>query len=107
MKQIPISSDIVVNVQLDGVVAVLHPVLFSKGDKYCCLLGPSPQKGVMGYGDTPVSAIADWESRLKEHLSTAGDDDQIVQHVRGLVQPIRVPDANHNILNESDLPEKH
>jgi hypothetical protein len=100
MKQIPILSDIVVQVHLAGAVAILHPVLFSEGDNYCCLLGPNPQEGIMGCGDTPVSAIADWENRLKEHLSTAGNDDQIVQHVKALVQLLQVPDANQNIVDK-------
>jgi hypothetical protein len=37
------------------------------GDKWCALIGPDPQRGVMGFGTTPVSALWRLLARLGEH----------------------------------------
>jgi hypothetical protein len=87
MKQMHPPSSSIVDIPLTGVAEVLHPILFKEGDKFCCLLGPNPQTGVMGCGDTAEGAVKDWDQRLKEHLSTAADDDEIVSYVRGIVTP--------------------
>lgn len=85
MKQMHPKPESIINVPLSGAAKALQPVLFKEGKDFCCLLGPNPQEGVFGCGDSPKQALDDWELRLKEHLATAGDTDQIVQHVKKIL----------------------
>ena len=75
----------VITIPLTGAAKALQPILFKEGKDFCCLLGPNPQEGVFGCGDTPKQALNDWESHLKEHLATAADSDQVVQHVKKIL----------------------
>lgn len=102
MKQFTPPIDSIVDAPLTGVAAALRPVVFKEGNGYCCLLGPDPQTGVMGCGDTPEAAIADWDARLRVHLANAGDDDVIVKHVQDFmgVKPSVSP-------SEQDLLDKY
>jgi hypothetical protein len=85
MRQMQIDPESVINVPLTGAAKALHPIVFKEGDSFCALLGPDPQAGIFGCGSTPKSALTDWDEHLKEHLATAGDDDEIVQHVKGVL----------------------
>ena len=40
--------------------ALLKPKLYRDGDQWCVLYGENIQEGVVGFGDTPYSAISDW-----------------------------------------------
>lgn len=44
--------------------------LFKDGDQWCALIGPDPQAGVAGFGDTEAEAIRD----LAFELDTRGTD---------------------------------
>lgn len=85
MKQMHPNPESVVNVSLTGVAKALQPIVFKEGTDFCCILGPNPQEGVFGCGSTPKQALDDWDARLKEHLATAGDNDQVVQHVKDVL----------------------
>jgi hypothetical protein len=87
MKQMHPPTTSIVDIPLTGVAEVLHPIVFKEGNMFCCLLGPNPQTGVMGCGDTAELALADWNEQLKEHLSTADEDDEVVAFVKELVTP--------------------
>jgi hypothetical protein len=75
----------VVEVPLQGPATILKPVVFKEGTGYCCILGADPQTGVMGCGDTPEAALADWDSQLKKRLAKAADNDEVVKHVKQLL----------------------
>ena len=85
MKQLSISPELVVDVNLEGAAAVLKPVVFHEGNAYCCILGPDPVEGVFGCGDTPAEAIADWDETLQLRLQEAGDGDALVNHVKAVL----------------------
>lgn len=80
-----VDPEAVINVPLSGAAKALKPVLFKEGDSFCALLGPDPQAGVFGCGPTPKQALSDWDEHLKEYLAIAGDDDEIVQHVKSVL----------------------
>jgi hypothetical protein len=82
MKQMHPPAESIVQVELTGPAKLLKPIVFREGEMYCCLLGPNPQTGVMGCGDTADESVRDWDDRLKEHLSNAGEDDEVVEYVR-------------------------
>jgi hypothetical protein len=85
MKQMQVPPHSIVEAPLTGAAELLHPVVFEEGNMFCCLLGPNPQTGVIGCGKTPHAAVLDWDSRLKKHLDTAGDADEVVQYVKGII----------------------
>jgi hypothetical protein len=60
----------------------LQPLVFQEGDSYCCLLGPDPQAGVFGCGNTPIAAIQDWDSHLSRRLAHTSENDEVIQYVK-------------------------
>lgn len=60
----------------------LQPLVFKEGDSYCCLLGPDRTKGILGYGDSPRAAIADWSVKLQERIKIKNEDDEVANFVR-------------------------
>ncbi|MCW3109949.1 MAG: hypothetical protein JWQ09_4455 [Segetibacter sp.] len=57
------------NEELPETVKTLRPLVFKEGDGFCCLLGPDPQAGVFGCGQTPREALDDWDKHLHEKVS--------------------------------------
>jgi hypothetical protein len=104
MKQMTIDPKVIVHVDLTGVASLLHPVVFTEGDKYCCLLGPNPQAGVMGCGDTAEQSVSDWDDRLKERLSAGDDKDEIVQHVKKIIGNKPISDNLKEFLSRAIRP---
>lgn len=60
----------------------LQPLVFKDGDNFCCLLGPNPQTGVFGSGETALLAIVDWDTHLTTRLANADDGDEVIQYVK-------------------------
>ena len=85
MKQMQVKPDSIIEVPLTGAAKALKPVVFREGKGFCALLGPNPQEGVMGCAFTPKAALKDWDARLQDHLATAGEDNEVVKYVRGLL----------------------
>jgi hypothetical protein len=56
--------------------------VFKDGDLYCCLLGPDPQEGIFGCGDSPEMALANWDKQLTERLANSSVDDSVSQYVK-------------------------
>jgi hypothetical protein len=81
MEQMHVDSSKIVTVEYTGAAVALKPVVFKEGNSYCCILGPDPQMGVFGSGDTPAEALEDWEAQLQLRLKRADQDDEIVQLV--------------------------
>jgi hypothetical protein len=57
------------------------PILFKSGGIYCCLLGPSQQEGIFGFGKTVGSAICVWDLEFKKRLMSHSKNDAIAQFV--------------------------
>ncbi|GAB3428055.1 hypothetical protein [Niabella aquatica] len=86
MKQmdIPLPLQIDIDFEEEGLskaVKDLRPVLWHDGQGYCCLLGPDPQQGILGYGTTRKEAISDWEAAVRARVKTAGAADEVGQYV--------------------------
>ena len=60
----------------------LQPVVFKDGDSFCCLLGPDPQAGIFGCGDTAFQAVQDWEQHLRDRLSESQTQDEVTEYVK-------------------------
>jgi len=86
MKQYPVPAELKVNLDysnpsLPSIVRLLKPLVVHDGDAYCCVLGPDPQSGVFGCGDTPKDALDDWQKHLKERVKRAEPNDEVVEYV--------------------------
>jgi len=86
MKRIKVPKDQQVTIAFTGVASILQPVLFKNGDSYYCLLGGDPKTGVFGRGNTPKEAVKNWDDQLKEHLSKAGKNDEVVQYINEILR---------------------
>jgi hypothetical protein len=85
MKQMNIDTEQIVQVEYTGAAIALKPVVFKDGDSYCCILGPDPQQGIFGCGDTPEEALSEWEAALQARLKNANQDDEVVKLVMGII----------------------
>lgn len=47
-----------------------RPALVIDGNKWCALYGDNPQDGVAGFGDTPATAMADFDRAWTAPIST-------------------------------------
>jgi hypothetical protein len=56
-------------------VKMFRPLVFHDGDAFCCVLGPDPQLGVFGCGETLEKALTDWDGHLKEQISQDRESD--------------------------------
>ncbi|MDQ0965387.1 hypothetical protein QFZ20_000790 [Flavobacterium sp. W4I14] len=60
----------------------LRPLVWKDGDSFCCLLGPDPKVGVFGCGDSPLTAIVDWDTHLGNRLAGPSQEDEVIQYVK-------------------------
>ena len=67
-------------------IRTLKPVLYQDGDSVCCLLGPDPQAGVFGRGESPKEAMTDWDKHLKELITDPEGNKDIIQFIKETVQ---------------------
>ena len=86
MEQIKIDEGAKINLNYDdpnlpGAVRQFKPVLFRDGDSYCVLLGPDPQEGVFGCGDSADLAINDWERHFNEVLENPVEGNETVRYI--------------------------
>lgn len=61
-------------------VKLFRPQLFQDGQGYFCLLGPDPDIGISGYGNTREEALNDWDMHLKERIRVRDLDDEVTQY---------------------------
>jgi len=60
----------------------LEPTVFWHRDNYCCLLGLDMENGILGSGDSPHDAVLDWEQMLHDRLAASRPDDEVILHVK-------------------------
>lgn len=51
-------------------VEQLKPRIFPDGNKWCCLYGENIQDGIVGFGDTPIQAVGDFEKNFYSQTLT-------------------------------------
>lgn len=88
MKQMNMQGFEVIKIDYDrmdlpGAVRYFKPIIYKDGTNYCCLMGPDPQQGVFGCGDSPQDAVKDWMDDLEERLKTSRPNDKMVQYLQG------------------------
>lgn len=81
MEQMLIAKEAIVDInygdtQLPSFVQQFKPTVFREGNAFCVLLGPDPQAGIFGCGDTLESALKDWDNHLSDEIGnpTAGNE---------------------------------
>jgi hypothetical protein len=87
MEQMNVEDSMKINIDFSEKVLPksakkLQPLVWKDGDSFCCLLGPDPEQGVYGCGDTALLAIDDWDTHLTSRLAEATEDDQVIQYVK-------------------------
>jgi len=86
MKQMNIEEEkkIKIDFAMDGLpksIKVFEPLLFLEGDVFCCVLGPNPQDGIYGRGDTEKEALLEWDKNLKDRIKSKDPNDSVAQYV--------------------------
>lgn len=63
------------DLELPPNVRILRPLVYKDGDSFCVVLGPNPQDGVFGCGNTAKEALKDWDVHLQEYLGRNRKDE--------------------------------
>lgn len=66
---------------LPGSVSQFKPILFKEGDSYCVLLGPDPQEGVFGCGDSPEAAMKDWVKHFNDEIDNPTEGNETTRFI--------------------------
>jgi len=67
--------------RLPQYVGEFRPLLYKQGDRFCAVLGPDPQSGIFGCGDTPEDALINWNDELRENLRHPDLKNPVIQFV--------------------------
>lgn len=59
-----------------------HPVLYVKGDGFCCLLGPDPNAGIYGCGKTVQLAMTEFDRLFQERLEHPIQGDPVSEFIQ-------------------------
>lgn len=61
-----------VSAEMQRPSVLFRPALSIDGTKWCALYGSNLQDGVVGFGDTPAAAMADFDKHWREQRITVG-----------------------------------
>lgn len=80
MKQMELPDDMKEQIDFDDLelplnARVLRPLVYKDEGSFCVVLGPNPQDGVFGCGNSIKEALMDWDVHLKQLLSENRKDD--------------------------------
>lgn len=92
MKQLDVPSEMKVQIdfsdnKIPESVKTFQPVLFKDGDSFCCVLGPDPQEGVYGCGNTPIAALKDWDKSLRQRMKATDKNDEVAVFIHRILNP--------------------
>ena len=59
-----------------------HPLVFKDGNAVCCVLGPDPQRGIFGCGDTVTAALSDFDVHFQQVLEHPIQGDPVSEFIR-------------------------
>jgi hypothetical protein len=62
-------------------VRQFKPVLFKEGNSFCMVLGPYPQEGVFGCGNTANQAIKDWEHHFNNEIENPTEGNEMTRFI--------------------------
>ena len=87
MEQMRIAADKVVPIDYEAAelpleIKELRPVVYQEETSYWCLLGPDPQRGILGNGESVPDALEDWLHMLRKRLAQADENDDVANFVR-------------------------
>ena len=66
---------------LSEAARTLQPLIFQKANYFCCLLGPDPQVGVFGCGETVSKALIDWEANIHKRIISYKEGDEVAEFI--------------------------
>ena len=92
MIQLEVPDELKVAIDLDDKdvpesAKTFQPVLFKDGNSFCCVLGPDPEEGVFGCGQTPVEALKDWDKNLQERKTVTDKNDEVALFIQRVIDP--------------------
>lgn len=67
--------------KLPGTVAIFKPLLWKERESFCCIVGPNPQTGVFGCGETAQEALIDWDKHLQALIDNPRANNEISEYV--------------------------
>ena len=62
-------------------VKQFKPVVFREGNVFCCLLGPDPQSGIFGCGESQEDAIRDWNNHFLAEIDNPTEGNETTRYI--------------------------
>jgi hypothetical protein len=86
MNQMKINPEALISVDFknqDLPTSVQHfkPTVFKDGDAFCVILGPDPQEGIFGCGNTLEEALRDWDHHLSDEIDDPTENNETTRYV--------------------------
>jgi hypothetical protein len=66
---------------LPATVRQFKPVVFQEGNAFCCILGPDPQSGIFGCGDSKEEAIRDWNNHFLDEIDNPTEGNETTRYI--------------------------
>jgi hypothetical protein len=77
-------------------IKVLQPIVFQEEGSFCCVLGPDPQSGIFGCGDTAERALLDWNTHLQQAMVHNEEaDPEVIRYVNEKLLTLSVNQGRH------------
>jgi hypothetical protein len=67
--------------ELPESVKQFKPVLFKEGNAFCVVLGPDPQAGIFGCGDTKEQALQDWNNHFLNEIDNPTEGNETTRYI--------------------------
>jgi hypothetical protein len=92
MKQLNVPDEVKVEIDftdshVPDSVKTFQPLLFKEGNEFCCVLGPNPEEGVYGCGETPLAALKDWDKNLQKRKKVNDKNDEVSLYIHRVLNP--------------------
>ncbi len=86
MEQMKVPETAIVEINYDDQSLPLYlqqfkPTVFREGNAFCVILGPDPQAGVFGCGDTVQEAIKDWDNHMSDEISNPTEGNETTRYI--------------------------
>ena len=92
MKQLNVQDELKVEIdftdnQIPDSVKTFQPVLYKDGNEFSCVLGPGPEEGVYGRGETPLAALKDWDKNFQQRKKVNDKNDEVSLYIHRVLNP--------------------
>ena len=73
-------------------VKIVRPLLFQQDNAFCCVLGPDPQRGIIGCGYNVADTLKDFDKHLQARRNNHETGDEVAIFIEAAYTAAKGPD---------------